>query len=107
MVECDWLARSPDPWDADLSSHVRQRHATLQALRDAIDIRALIFRAIPDIDAAYCRAFREGPDYTPEPIIAGSVHRNDHSARDVHSLVMRAKVLGFRFRMDGDVLRKI
>ena len=105
MVECDWLSRSLDPWDADLSSHVQQRHASLQALRDAIDIRALIFRAIPGIDTAYCRAFRGGP--TPEPIIAGNVHRNDHSARDVHSLVMREKVLGFRFRMEGDVLRKI
>jgi hypothetical protein len=38
-VKCDWLARAPDPWDADLSQHVRERHLSLQTLRDAIDVR--------------------------------------------------------------------
>ena len=42
VVECDWLARSPDPWDIDLSRSVRERHLSLQTLRDAIDVRALL-----------------------------------------------------------------
>src|ERR1700724_383024 len=37
VVECDWLSRSPDPWDADLSRNIQQRHALLQTIRDAID----------------------------------------------------------------------
>jgi len=37
--------------------------------------------------------------------IAGCAHRKDHTARNVHSLVMRAKVLGSRFCMEGDTLR--
>ena len=40
-------------------------------------------------------------------IIAGCVQRNDHSSRSIHSLAMRAKVLGFRFYLEGDVLCRI
>ena len=42
-VECDWLARPQDPWDADLPAGVGLRHASLQTLRDAIDMRSLRF----------------------------------------------------------------
>lgn len=107
IAECDWMARSPDPWDVDLPGSLRHRHASLQALRDAIDIRGLLFETLPQVERANFRVFRQSQECSPEMIIAGSVHRNDQSSRDVHSIVMRAKVLGFRFRMEGDVLRKI
>lgn len=107
IVECDWMARAPDPWDIDLPSEIQQRHTTLQALRDALDIRALLFEILPCVESANIRVFRESADYKPEMIISGCLHKADHSARDVHSIVMRAKVLGFRFRMEGDALRKI
>ena len=107
VVECDWLARSPDRWDADLSRNVQQRHASLQALRDAIDVRALLFNLMPEIETAHLRAYRDGAGFTREMIITGSAQRNDHNSREVHSLVMRAKVLGFRFDLEGDNLRNI
>lgn len=107
VVECDWLARSPDPWDVDLSRSVRERHLSLQTLRDAIDVRALLFNLMPQVETAHFRVYREFPDYTREMIITGCAQRNDHTSRDVHSLVMRAKVLGFRFDMEGDTLRKL
>jgi len=106
-VECDWLSRSLDPWDADLSRNVQQRHASLQALRDAIDVRALLFALMPDVETAYLHVYRESSDRTREMIISGCVQRNDQTSRDVHSLAMRAKVLGFRFDMEGDWLRKL
>ncbi len=106
-VECDWLARSLDPWDADLSRKAKQRHASLQALRDAIDVRALLFHLIPHVETAYFRVFRESSDNDREIIIIGWTQRNDNASRDVHSLVMRAKVLGFRFDLEGDTLRKV
>lgn len=106
-VECDWLARPLDSWDADLSRNIQQRHASIQALRDAIDVRTLLFDLMPWMATAYFRIYRESPDYKREMIIEGCAHRNDHTSRNVHSLVMRAKVLGFRFDMEGDTLREI
>jgi hypothetical protein len=106
-VECDWLARAPDPWDADLSRKVQQRHTSLQALRDAIDVRALLFGLLPQVETAYFRVFRESLDYRREMIITGCAQRNDQTSRDVHSIVMRAKVLGFHFDIEGDTLREI
>jgi hypothetical protein len=107
LVECDWLARPADQWDVDLSRSIQQRHVSLQALRDAMDVRALLFDIMPQVETAYFRVYRESDEYTREMIITGCVHRNDHTSRDIHSLAMRAKVLGFRFNMEGDKLRRI
>jgi hypothetical protein len=103
-VECDWMARSPDPWDSFLQRRVARRHASLQVLRDAIDLRSLLFRSLPDVNSANFRMYRQHPTRQREIILVGLIHRNDHSARDIHSLSMRAKILGFRFRMEEDYL---
>jgi hypothetical protein len=107
VVECDWLARSPDPWDADLSRSVQQRHASLQALRDAIDVRALLLDLMPQMETVYLRVYRKSSDYERELIVEGCAQRNDHAARNVHSLVMRAEILGFRFDLEGNALLSI
>ena len=106
-VECDWMARAADPWDADLPANVRLRHASLQAIKDAIKVRALLFDSFPKAESAEVRVFRESDDYTREMIISGYLHRNDNTGRQVNSIVMRAKVLGFQFRMENEILRKI
>jgi hypothetical protein len=103
-AECDWLARPSDAWDEGLSRNIQQRHISLQALRDAIDMRALMFDLMPQLETAHFRVYRETPDVERAMIITGTTHRNDQSSRDVHSLVMRAKVLGFRFNLEGDIL---
>ena len=107
IVKCDWLARPPDPWDNDLAHGLRERHASLQALKDAINVRALLFETMPDVETADLRVFRESPNYQREMIITGCVQRNDHSSRNIHSLAMRAKILGFRFHLDSDTLAAI
>jgi hypothetical protein len=106
-IECDWLARSPDPWDMDLARRIQQRHASLQTLHDAIDVRALVFEALPQVQTAYFRVYRETSNDEPEMILTGSTQRNDDTSPDVHSLVMRAKVLGFNFDLEEDILCKI
>ena len=107
VVECEWMARSLDPWDVDLSQNVQQMHASLQSLRDAIDVRALLFDLMPQMETAYLRAYRESQSFERELIIEGCAQRNDHAARNVHSLVMRAKILGFRFDIKGNALLSI
>jgi len=105
-IQCDWMPRAPDPWDMHLPATQQLKHSSLQALKDALNVRALLFDAFPDAESAEVRIFREYDDYRREIVITGLLHRNDNSARNVQSLVMRAKILGFRFRMEGDVLRK-
>jgi hypothetical protein len=107
VVKCDWLARAPDPWDKDLSPGIRERHASLQTLRDAIDVRALLFNTMPHVATADFRVYRATPNHSREMVITGCVQRNDNTSRSVHSLAMRAKVLGFRFYLEGDTLRRI
>jgi hypothetical protein len=104
IVKCDWLARPPDQWDDDLAPGLRERHASLQALKDAINVRALLFETMPDVETADLRVYRETPNYQREMIITGCVQCNDHSSRNIHSLAMRAKILGFRFHLEDDTL---
>jgi hypothetical protein len=106
VAECDWVARQQDPWDLGLASSIGRRHASLQALKDAIEIRSLLFAALPDIETARLRTFRESRQ-SREVIITGSVRRRDGSYRSVHSLAMRAKLIGFRFSMENDVLCRL
>jgi hypothetical protein len=107
MIECDWIARPQDAWDVDLPPRVGRRHASLQALRDAIDVRALLFQSLPHVNAAYLQIYRESPSKGREMIVTGYMQRNDNSARGIHSLAMRAKVLGFQFRLEDGVLCKL
>ena len=104
VAECDWVARSPDPWDMSLRPEIGRRHASLQALRDAVDMRCLLFYMLPDVDAAYLRIYRETFSDARELIIAGNVYRSAASFRNVHSVAMRAKLLGFRFSLEDDIL---
>lgn len=103
-AECDWVARQPDPWDADLRPEIGRRHASLQALQDAVDVRQLLFEILPDINIARVRVYRESSNRGREMIISGQVHRNTPSFRTVRSIAMRAKLLGFRFSLENDFL---
>jgi hypothetical protein len=106
-VECDWLARPADSWDMDIKPDVQQRHVLLQTLRDAINVRELLFESLPNVNTAGIHVYRESPDYEQELIIKGYVQRNDNSSRNLHSLVMRAQVLGLSFNLQEGILCKI
>ncbi len=101
-VVCDWMARPADLWDASLPQPVKDRNESQQALADAISIRDLIFDALPVLDLAVLRAFRQSAREPPELIIAGSICRDDPGIRQQASLVMQAKLSGFHFSLrDG------
>jgi len=103
VAECDWAARSHDPWDASLPEKVRRRHASEQALHDAIKVRELLFHALPEVQTAAFRVYREMPRAEPELVIAGIVDRADEIV-NVPSPAMRARLCGLRFWLDDGVL---
>ena len=105
--ECDWMARPPDIWDADLPSDIRERHASLQALKDAMAMRDLFFFALPDVRKAVFRTYRESPREPPELIIVGALTRDAPAPERVASVAMRAKLYGFRFVLDDGVLEPL
>ena len=105
-AECDWFMRPPDPWDVDLSPRVREEHLTQQVLLDGLKIRELIFRGFPQVQHAELKVFRESQDANHELVMTGKVLRDTEVLPRVASLVMRAKLHGFRFSLDGGVLER-
>jgi hypothetical protein len=103
-IYCDWVARDPDPWDTLLPPRIGMRHASIQALKDAIETRALLFQSVLEVDFAHVRAYRRTPGNLLELIISGDLRRHCGVARSTPSLAMRAKLLGFQFRLDDEVL---
>lgn len=106
VAECEWIAREPDVWDAGLPNSAGDRHASLQALRDAIDVRNLLFSTMPQADLALFRVYRAGAE-REELIITGVSERSDRHAPGIRSLPMRAQLLGFRFFMEDGVLHEL
>jgi hypothetical protein len=96
-LECDWLMRVADRWDVDLPARVVEENQTLQALRDALRLRNVVFEAFPRVDNAELRMFRIGADNFPELVMSGSVVRTNEALERVASIAMRAKLCGFRF----------
>jgi hypothetical protein len=97
VAECDWLARPADEWDRDLPRKVSAGNVSEQALRDAIAMRELLFDAMPGVDSASLRVFRESSGGRHDLIITGAVTRGGEVPRNVPSTAMRAKLLGFQF----------
>jgi hypothetical protein len=106
-VECDWIARPADVWDAGLRRSVRDRNESIQALADAISIRNLVFDALPNVESAVLRALRQAAREPPEMIILGTVSREMPAVHRVSSLVMRAKLYGFCFCLEDGFLRPL
>ena len=106
-AKCDWVARPADPWDADLPRPVGDRHASAQALEDAIALRGLLFGALPGVTTAVFRVYRGSCSTGPELIIEGTVAREQSAARSVRSLAMRAKLCGLRFWLEDGILEAL
>ena len=107
-VECDWMVRAGDPWDADLPPTQRERHVSEQALKDAMNVRDLLFSEMPGVRSAVLRAYRPSHDgESRELVIAGVVGRDDGVRQGIRSLAMRVKLCGLQFRLDDGVLRAL
>ena len=103
-VQCDWMARPADPWDEDLPAEVSGRHAAIQALEDAIAVRELLFRLLPDAQAGVLPVFRPGGAGDLNLIISGTVVREALGIRHFHSVAMKAKLLGLQFWLEDGIL---
>lgn len=106
-VECDWLMRPADQWDSDLPAHLVEEHLTLQALRDALSLRDIVFESFPAVDHAELRMFRRGVDQCPDLMMTGSVNRSNEVLERVGSVAMRARLCGFRFTLAEGVLENV
>lgn len=98
-VECDWLMRPADRWDVDLPPRLARETQTLQALRDALAVRKIIFSSFPAVMKAELRMYRTNADNELELMMTGSVARTNEVLERVTSVVMRAKLCGFEFNL--------
>jgi len=106
-VECDWLMRAPHPWDRDLPSYVGKENQTLQALKDAMTLRAAIFDSFPAVTNANLRMYRTDSEHHLELMLTGSVTRSNEVFERVASMVMRAKLCGFHFNLKAGSLERM
>jgi hypothetical protein len=106
-IECDWVAREHDEWDADLRRPLSEANASLQALEDAMLVRELLFYTFPDLSSGTLRVYRQFGEESAELIIAGTVSKPEPSRWTVRSLAMQAKLCGFHFSLDNGKLNPI
>jgi hypothetical protein len=59
---------------------------------------------VKEADCAQIRVYRGTGDKSLETIICGSLRRHGGGFRHIHSIAMRAKLLGFKFRIEDEVL---
>ena len=97
LLECDWLMRPVDPWDKYLPPELATENQTLQALRDALKLRAIILRSFPAVTLAQLRMYRADKNHQLELVMTGNVNRWDEELHRVPSVMMRAKMCGFHF----------
>jgi hypothetical protein len=103
-AECDFMSRPTDEWDRDIPRRVGDLNVSTQALQDAIALRDLLFFALPGVDTAALRVFRESPAGEHELIITGTVTREQQTSRYIASVAMRAKLLGLQFWLEDGIL---
>jgi hypothetical protein len=106
-AECEWIARPGDSWDSNLAVGIAERNVSMQALRDAIGVRDLLFQVLPKLRTAAMRVYRKPAPETLELIITGAVTRQERAPKSIRSLAMKAKLLGFRFWLDDGVLENL
>jgi len=106
-VACDWLMRPSDPWDRYIPDHVARENQTLQALRDALNLREAVFKSFPSVMYAELRMFQQNADHQLELLMTGTISRTNEVLHRVPSVTMRAKLCGFQFTLADGALKSL
>ena len=106
-AECEWFARANDQWDQGLPEEIQEQNRTCQTLHDAIMVREMLFSTVPDIGSAKLNVYRHTAWEARELIMTGCVNREDEPPPRISSLVMRAKLYGFQFRLEDGALNSL
>lgn len=106
-MECDWLMRPADSWDKDLPAHLARENQTLQALRDALTLREVVFKSFPTVMNARLRMYRANANHNLELVMTGEVSRSNGAFERVASLAMRARLCGFHFNLEEGAFGKM
>jgi hypothetical protein len=106
-VACDWLMRPSDPWDRYVPDQVARENQTMQALRDALDLREAIFKSFPSVMYADLRMFQENADHRLELLMTGTICRTNEVLHRIPSVTMRAKLCGFQFTLADGMLKSL
>jgi len=107
IVNCDWIMRPNDPWDRFIPVRSAAKQRSLQALEDALSVRDMVFIAFPEVTDANLRVYREDEELQMQLMMTGTVNRRNEVLRRVPSVVMRAKLCGFRFSLVDGVLETL
>ena len=107
MLACDWLMRANDPWDRYVPDHVARENQTLQALRDALNLREAVFKSFPSVMYAELRMFQQNADRQLELLMTGTISRTNEVLHRVPSVTMRAKLCGFQFTLADGALKSL
>ena len=99
--------RESDPWDRDLAAHQAEEHLTNQALKDALDLREIIFQSFPAVTRAHLRMFRVISKGQCQLKMSGTLERSDDTMTQARSLAMRAKLCGFHFNLTRGALETL
>ena len=105
-AECEWMARAADQWDTELPRAIAERNASMQALRDAVAVRELLFQVLPGLQSATLRVYRQDRSERAL-VISGEVTREEMAPETVQSVAMRAKLLGLQFEMNEGILEEL
>ena len=89
------------------SSASGQGEQSLQALRDALNLREIVFKSFPAAVNADLRMFRAGEDHRLELVMRGSTSRSNEVLYRVASVAMRAKLCGFHFTLAEGGLKSL
>ena len=91
----------------DLPEHLARENQTLQALRDALSLREVVFKSFPAVVNADLRMFRADDEHRLELVMRGSTSRSNEALYRVASVAMRAKLCGFHFHFGRRPNRRV
>jgi len=76
-------------------------------LKDALDLREIVFQSFPAVTRANLRVFRGISEDKRQLKMAGTLDRSDDITTQARSLAMRAKLCGFHFNLTRGALETL